>query len=138
MILIWINLHLFIFLCYRIQRTLRPLGMDRGVKLSFMPFFLKAASMALLEFPMLNASFDEENMNMIYKVCCRCCCYCHRWIVVIVVFELLIWSFMLNTSFCPKVVSSSKFTISWLFGNKFAGINFWTTKASTVEKVLYS
>jgi len=51
----------------QIQRSLRPLCMERGVKLSFMPFFLKAASIALTEYPMLNGSFDEENMSMVYK-----------------------------------------------------------------------
>lgn len=38
-----------------------------GVKLTFMPFFIKAASLALLKFPILNSSFDEANMSLIYK-----------------------------------------------------------------------
>lgn len=38
-----------------------------GVKLTFMPFLIKAASQALLKFPKLNASFDEPNMSIIYK-----------------------------------------------------------------------
>ena len=40
---------------------------ERGVKLSFMPFFIKAASMALHSFPVLNASVDEACENITYK-----------------------------------------------------------------------
>ncbi|KAF8567015.1 hypothetical protein P879_06379 [Paragonimus westermani] len=38
-----------------------------GLKLTYMPFFIKAASQALLEFPMLNAYTDEECEQIIYK-----------------------------------------------------------------------
>lgn len=38
-----------------------------GVKLTFMPFFIKAASLALTKYPILNASVDEENESIIYK-----------------------------------------------------------------------
>jgi 2-oxoisovalerate dehydrogenase E2 component (dihydrolipoyl transacylase) len=40
---------------------------ERGIKLSFMPFFIKAASMALTQFPVLNASVDEACENITYK-----------------------------------------------------------------------
>merc|ERR1712071_367019 len=40
---------------------------ERGVKLSFMPFFIKAASLALTEYPVLNASVDEACENITYK-----------------------------------------------------------------------
>lgn len=36
-------------------------------KLSFMPFFIKAASNALLKYPILNSSFDDSYSNVIYK-----------------------------------------------------------------------
>ncbi|KAF7654740.1 hypothetical protein LDENG_00065610 [Lucifuga dentata] len=39
----------------------------RGVKLSYMPFFIKAASLSLLHFPILNASVDEGCQNITYK-----------------------------------------------------------------------
>lgn len=39
----------------------------RGVKLTYMPFFLKAASAALREFPILNSSYDESAESVIYK-----------------------------------------------------------------------
>eukprot|EP01116_Phalansterium_solitarium_P008918 TRINITY_DN2288_c0_g1_i1.p1 TRINITY_DN2288_c0_g1~~TRINITY_DN2288_c0_g1_i1.p1 ORF type:complete len:508 (-),score=64.27 TRINITY_DN2288_c0_g1_i1:276-1799(-) len=39
----------------------------RGVKLTFMPFFLKAASMALRQYPILNSSFDAGRLAIVYK-----------------------------------------------------------------------
>ncbi|CAN9500826.1 unnamed protein product [Ophioblennius macclurei] len=38
-----------------------------GVKLSYMPFFIKAASLGLLHFPVLNAAVDESCQNITYK-----------------------------------------------------------------------
>lgn len=46
-----------------------PIVKERGVKLSYMPFFIKAASMALLQYPVLNASLDEACENITYKYC---------------------------------------------------------------------
>lgn len=40
---------------------------ERGIKLSYMPFFIKAASMALLHYPVLNSSVDEACENITYK-----------------------------------------------------------------------
>ncbi len=39
----------------------------RGIKLSYMPFILKAASLGLTQFPVLNASFDPVNETITYK-----------------------------------------------------------------------
>ena len=39
-----------------------------GVKLSFMPFFIKATSMALEKYPILNSTLDEENFTVTHKV----------------------------------------------------------------------
>jgi len=39
----------------------------RGVKLSFMPFMVKAASMALLQYPVINASIDVQKDTVTYK-----------------------------------------------------------------------
>lgn len=51
----------------RFRKDLKDVCKGRGVKLSYMPFFLKAASMALSKYPILNSSLDVENMNIIYK-----------------------------------------------------------------------
>ena len=40
---------------------------ETGISITFLPFFMKAASLALEEFPVLNASLDESEMMMIHK-----------------------------------------------------------------------
>lgn len=35
--------------------------------MTFMPFFVKAASIALLKYPILNSSIDEKTESVIYK-----------------------------------------------------------------------
>ncbi|XP_053356423.1 lipoamide acyltransferase component of branched-chain alpha-keto acid dehydrogenase complex, mitochondrial-like isoform X1 [Clarias gariepinus] len=51
----------------RLRSELKGLAESRGVKLSYMPFFIKAASLGLLQFPVLNASVDESCQNITYK-----------------------------------------------------------------------
>ncbi|XP_055364590.1 lipoamide acyltransferase component of branched-chain alpha-keto acid dehydrogenase complex, mitochondrial isoform X2 [Betta splendens] len=51
-----------------LRAELRSVAESRGIKLSFMPFFIKAASLGLLQFPVLNASVDEACQNITYKV----------------------------------------------------------------------
>ncbi|XP_064604683.1 lipoamide acyltransferase component of branched-chain alpha-keto acid dehydrogenase complex, mitochondrial-like [Liolophura sinensis] len=50
-----------------LRAALRAMADQRGVKFSFMPIFLKAASLALQEFPILNSSLDENCQNITYK-----------------------------------------------------------------------
>ncbi|XP_018518088.1 LOW QUALITY PROTEIN: lipoamide acyltransferase component of branched-chain alpha-keto acid dehydrogenase complex, mitochondrial [Lates calcarifer] len=50
-----------------LRAELRSVAEGRGVKLSYMPFFIKAASLGLLHFPILNASVDEGCQNITYK-----------------------------------------------------------------------
>ncbi|XP_068599529.1 lipoamide acyltransferase component of branched-chain alpha-keto acid dehydrogenase complex, mitochondrial [Brachionichthys hirsutus] len=50
-----------------LRDELRAVCEARGVKLSYMPFFIKAASLSLLHFPILNASVDEDCQNVTYK-----------------------------------------------------------------------
>lgn len=38
-----------------------------GMKITFMPFFIKAASIALSKYPIVNSSLDDENESIIYK-----------------------------------------------------------------------
>nr|XP_060477313.1 lipoamide acyltransferase component of branched-chain alpha-keto acid dehydrogenase complex, mitochondrial [Panthera onca] len=51
----------------KLREELKPIAFARGIKLSFLPFFLKAASLGLLQFPILNASVDENCQNITYK-----------------------------------------------------------------------
>ncbi|XP_056112536.1 lipoamide acyltransferase component of branched-chain alpha-keto acid dehydrogenase complex, mitochondrial [Rhinichthys klamathensis goyatoka] len=51
----------------RLRSELKGLAESRGVKLSYMPFFIKAASLSLLHFPILNSSLDENCTNITYK-----------------------------------------------------------------------
>ncbi|XP_310535.6 lipoamide acyltransferase component of branched-chain alpha-keto acid dehydrogenase complex, mitochondrial [Anopheles gambiae] len=50
-----------------VRAELKEEAAARGVKLTYMPFFLKAASNALLQHPILNSSFDEPSESVIYK-----------------------------------------------------------------------
>ncbi|CAJ1059529.1 lipoamide acyltransferase component of branched-chain alpha-keto acid dehydrogenase complex%2C [Xyrichtys novacula] len=50
-----------------LRAELKSTAEARGVKLSYMPFFIKAASLGLLHFPILNASVDEGCQNITYK-----------------------------------------------------------------------
>lgn len=40
---------------------------SRGIKLTYMPFFIKAASVSLHKYPILNSSLDVEKESIIYK-----------------------------------------------------------------------
>ncbi|XP_062991794.1 lipoamide acyltransferase component of branched-chain alpha-keto acid dehydrogenase complex, mitochondrial isoform X1 [Elgaria multicarinata webbii] len=51
----------------QLRGELKPIAQERGVNLSFMPFFLKAASLGLLHYPILNASVDDNCENITYK-----------------------------------------------------------------------
>lgn len=51
----------------QVREDLKAEALARGVKLTYMPFFVKAASNALKQFPVLNSSFDEATESLIYK-----------------------------------------------------------------------
>uniref|UniRef100_A0A182JSU6 Dihydrolipoamide acetyltransferase component of pyruvate dehydrogenase complex n=1 Tax=Anopheles christyi TaxID=43041 RepID=A0A182JSU6_9DIPT len=50
-----------------VRSQLKEEAARQGVKLTYMPFFLKAASNALLQHPILNSTFDEPAETVIYK-----------------------------------------------------------------------
>ncbi|CAP23399.2 Protein CBG03281 [Caenorhabditis briggsae] len=52
----------------KLRGELKDFAKERHVKLSYMPFFIKAASLALFEFPGLNATTDDKLENIIHKV----------------------------------------------------------------------
>lgn len=51
----------------RLRAELREACLQRGVKLSYMPFIVKACSLALLQFPILNSSIDPTAETITYK-----------------------------------------------------------------------
>ena len=52
---------------HAVRDSLRPLAKERGViKLTYLPFFLKAASLALNEYPVLNSTIDVHALTMTY------------------------------------------------------------------------
>ena len=50
-----------------LRKELKYEAKERGIKLSYMPFVLKAASLALREHPILNASIDLQKETVTYK-----------------------------------------------------------------------
>ncbi|XP_027234584.1 lipoamide acyltransferase component of branched-chain alpha-keto acid dehydrogenase complex, mitochondrial [Penaeus vannamei] len=50
-----------------LRKELKAMAEVHGVRFSYMPVFIKAASMALSHFPVLNASVDEKCENITYK-----------------------------------------------------------------------
>lgn len=51
----------------QLRQTLKPHAAAHDIKLTFMPFFIKAASLALLQFPILNSSLDVFTESVVYK-----------------------------------------------------------------------
>ncbi|XP_054901164.1 lipoamide acyltransferase component of branched-chain alpha-keto acid dehydrogenase complex, mitochondrial [Poeciliopsis prolifica] len=50
-----------------LRSELKPVAERRGVRLSYLPFFIKAASLSLLRFPILNSTLDESCQNITFK-----------------------------------------------------------------------
>ncbi len=50
-----------------LRRRLKPVAEARGVRLSYLPFVMKAVVAALQAFPQLNASLDEEKGEIVRK-----------------------------------------------------------------------
>lgn len=51
----------------KLRDDLKSEATERGVKLTYMPFLIKAASLALLKFPILNSSLDIASESVVYK-----------------------------------------------------------------------
>ncbi|KJE88780.1 dihydrolipoyl transacylase [Capsaspora owczarzaki ATCC 30864] len=49
------------------RTDLKPLAESRGVKLTYMPIMIKAASLALLRYPILNSSLNADATEITYK-----------------------------------------------------------------------
>jgi 2-oxoisovalerate dehydrogenase E2 component (dihydrolipoyl transacylase) len=48
------------------KSDLKSWCVERNIKLTYLPFFIKATSLALKEYPVLNTSISEDNSNLIY------------------------------------------------------------------------
>ncbi|HZJ10634.1 MAG TPA: dihydrolipoamide acetyltransferase family protein [Trueperaceae bacterium] len=51
----------------RLRERLKPAAAKRGVKLSYLPFIMKAVAAALDEYPALNSSLDEDANEIVLK-----------------------------------------------------------------------
>jgi 2-oxoisovalerate dehydrogenase E2 component (dihydrolipoyl transacylase) len=49
-----------------LRQSLKPMFEVKGIKLSFMPFFVKALSLALKEFPIINSQLNEDGTELTY------------------------------------------------------------------------
>ncbi len=53
----------------RMREKLKPRALEKGIKLTFMPFFIRALSLSLTKFPQFNASVDSvKNQIVIHKL----------------------------------------------------------------------
>ena len=48
-----------------VRNLMKPIAMERGIKLSYMPFLLKACSLALLQYPIINSSLSADEKEVI-------------------------------------------------------------------------
>ena len=51
----------------QLRKGVPPGYLGADVKLTLMPFVMKAVAIALRRHPLLNASFDEQNGQIVYK-----------------------------------------------------------------------
>ncbi len=50
-----------------VRERLLPFASAQAIKLTYLPFIIKAVTHVLLEYPIFNASVDDESMEIIYK-----------------------------------------------------------------------
>ncbi len=51
-----------------LRKRMKHLAEEKGVKLSYLPFMIKAASMGLKKYPILNSSINESLTEITFKV----------------------------------------------------------------------
>ncbi|WP_247730571.1 2-oxo acid dehydrogenase subunit E2 [Halovivax limisalsi] len=49
------------------RERLKPIAEERGIRLTYMPFIMKAVVAALQEYPEMNAVIDEESEEIVYR-----------------------------------------------------------------------
>jgi pyruvate dehydrogenase E2 component (dihydrolipoamide acetyltransferase) len=50
-----------------LRNEIKPIAADRGVKITYLPFIVKAMCAALRKFPELNSTLDEERQELVLK-----------------------------------------------------------------------
>lgn len=79
-----------------LRKRMKHLAEEKGVKLSYLPFMIKAASMGLKKYPVLNSSINESLTEITYKVRIF-------WFDLILKFQLLIIIRLHITSVSPLI-----------------------------------
>ncbi|KPV45478.1 dihydrolipoamide acetyltransferase family protein [Alicyclobacillus ferrooxydans] len=51
----------------QLRKELKPLAEDRGVKITYLPFIVKAMIAAIRKYPHLNASLDDDRQELVVK-----------------------------------------------------------------------
>ncbi|GMH59161.1 hypothetical protein TrLO_g15024 [Triparma laevis f. longispina] len=51
---------------HTLRNSLKPFAESQGIKLSYMPIMIKAASIALMEYPIINSSLSEDEKEIVY------------------------------------------------------------------------
>ena len=51
----------------QLRKELKPIAEEMGIKLTYMPFVMKALMITMKEFPKFNAMIDEINREIVYK-----------------------------------------------------------------------
>lgn len=49
------------------RKKFKDIAAEKGIKLTFLPYVVKALTSALREYPMLNTSFDDETSEIVHK-----------------------------------------------------------------------
>ncbi|WP_096189286.1 dihydrolipoamide acetyltransferase family protein [Evansella halocellulosilytica] len=49
------------------RKKFKAVGQEKGIKLTYLPYVVKALTSALREYPILNASLDDANEEIVYK-----------------------------------------------------------------------
>ena len=53
------------------RERFKPTAIQRGIKLTYMPIMIKAASLALLDFPLVNSSINTDLSEVSSPPCIR-------------------------------------------------------------------
>jgi pyruvate dehydrogenase E2 component (dihydrolipoamide acetyltransferase) len=51
----------------QLRQEIKPLAAERGIKITYMPFIVKALVAAVKQYPTLNASLDDEKQELVIK-----------------------------------------------------------------------